>query len=514
MSSVKSVARSVKMPPAASVSGPKSAKTTAPAKAAIKPAESSHGAEEHLRLDQITISHNDRTEFDKKAIETLAVSIAERGLDNAITVREKHIDPVTGEKTYELIAGERRLRAVRSLQWPMVRVRIIEADDKSADLLRLEENLLREDLNQIERAAGLKRFIEKHGESQSAVGKRFGMTQAQVSNLLRLLTLTPFWQEAVKAGRVAHTIARDVLCPWHHRPHLLDYVAEQMSDDDETFERDVLQSLIHQGIRELTRSCRREQYYEFYTYSDKSCCFKLDDKNRHALDVEDSPAGEPRAWNVKAWAELNAPALKAYKERQKKDKASHGIPTKSKGKPGKDARVEQTCDQRKLASAVDRQLCEKLAAAISPKKHKASIIRVFAFLAASEDMVLATFGDKAYSVGSSGRIRILAEVSDGDLPAFFCDAVCRFLKDSSDWIDTDIIIALAAMLPIDLMHDWTPTDAVLEAYEDSQLIAFAHDFEIDHTQSRLNLILALTKPGVWQAGHVPTEVATLVKVGK
>ncbi|MFW1829791.1 hypothetical protein, partial [Acinetobacter sp. ULE_I092] len=66
-------------------------------------------------------------------------------------------------------------------------------------------------------------------------------------------------------------------------------MAEHSSDDDETFERDHLQSLIHMGIRSLTRSCRREQYYEFQTYNDTHCCFKLDDKNRHSLDVEDSP---------------------------------------------------------------------------------------------------------------------------------------------------------------------------------------------------------------------------------
>jgi hypothetical protein len=81
-------------------------------------------------------------------------------------------------------------------------------------------------------------------------------------------------------------------------------------------------------------------------------------------------------------------------------------------------------------------------------------------------------------------------------------------------LDADVINALAAMLPVDLMHDWTPTDAILEAYSDSQLVAFAHDCEIDHTQSRLNLIFALTKPGVWQAGHVPAEVTAMVKGGK
>jgi ParB family transcriptional regulator, chromosome partitioning protein len=177
----------------------------------VSPPSTPVGNDQEILIDSIRISHNDRTEFDAKAIATLATSISERGLDNPITVRCV-VDPVDGTKEYELIAGERRLRACKFiLKLKTIRARIIAADDKSADLLRLEENLLREDLNQIDRAAGLKRYIEKHGESQSAVGKRFGMTQAQVSNLLRLLQLPAVWQEMVKTGEIPHTVVRDVL---------------------------------------------------------------------------------------------------------------------------------------------------------------------------------------------------------------------------------------------------------------------------------------------------------------
>lgn len=460
-----------------------------------------------IAIARIVVQHNDRTEFDKKAIETLAMSMRERGLDNAITVRK------SGEG-FELIAGERRLRAARSLGWTVIRARIIEADDKSADLLRLEENLLREDLNQIERAAGIKRYIEKHSESQSAVGKRFGMTQAQVSNLLRLLQLPEFWQDQIKSGKVPHTIARDVLCPWHHRPQLLEFVAQHSDiDDEQSFQRDVLISLIHQGIRSLTRSCRREAYFEFQTYHDHHCCFKLDDKNRHVLDVEDSPQGEPRAWNVKAWEELNAPALKTYKERQKKDKASHGLPVKSKGKAAKTAKVEQTCDERKLLVALNDQLCNKLASVINVKKHKASIMRVLACITMLDDLTDFLAGTDSFKRGQLGRVQILGSLPDNDFPAFICNVVANYLRSECVYLDCDVLVALASMLPIDLMHDWTPSAAVLEAYSESQLVAFAHDCEIDHTLSRLNLIIALTAENVWQPGHVPMEVTEILKGG-
>ena len=100
---------------------------------------------------------------------------------------------------------------------------------------------------------------------------------------------------------------------------------------------------------------------------------------------------------------------------------------------------------------------------------------------------------------------------DADLPAWLCKVVAETLRENYIGLDCTTICGMAAMLPIDLMHDWTPTDAVLESYSDSQLVAFAHDCEIDHTQSRLNLIFALTKPGVWQAGHVPEEVTAIIK---
>ena len=121
-----------------------------------------------IPIESVQITHNDRTEFDQAAIDTLAVSIAERGLDNAITIRELPGTP----GVYELIAGERRLRACRQLKLANIRAKVIAADDRHADLLRLEENMLREDLNQIERASGLKRYMELHGESQTEVGKR------------------------------------------------------------------------------------------------------------------------------------------------------------------------------------------------------------------------------------------------------------------------------------------------------------------------------------------------------
>jgi len=455
-------------------------------------------------IEQISVTHNDRTEFDKAAIANLATSIAERGLDNAITVRK------SGDG-FELIAGERRMRACKSLGMLVVPARIIEADDKSADLLRLEENLLREDLNQIDRAAGIKRYIEKHGESQSVVGKRFGMTQAQVSNLLRLLLLPEVWQQKVRSGEIPHTMVRDVLCPWSHRPSLLEWVATEMAenyDTEDAIARHELDTLIYRGIQELTRSCRRQAYQDWQKYSAKDCCFKLDDQNRHALDVEVSKSGEERAWNIEAWENLNAPARKAYEDKQKKTKAATAVEKKS-GAKGKKAE-EAICDKQELKQALQEQLAQKLADAINPKKHAKPIVKLMVYLCLDQDLGDELYGQDRYGLHASRKqISMLAELTDATLAATFAAAVQEGLRSDFCSVTPEDLVSLAAILPVDLLHDWTPTAKVLAAYADAQLVAFAHDCEIDHTQSRLNLIIGLTKPGVWQAGHVPAEVALM-----
>jgi ParB/RepB/Spo0J family partition protein len=465
--------------------------------------------EQMISVTCVEVSHNDRTEFDDNSIETLARSIDERGLDNAITVRHKHLDVVSGEETFELIAGERRLRAVKSLKWPMIRARIIRADDKTADLLRLEENLLREDLSPIDRAAGIKRYIERHGESQAVVGKRFGMTQAQVSNLLRLLQLTPEWQGEVKAGRVPHTIVRDLLCPWSHRPQLLDYVFEQtrsMADDDE-IDRECLVYTIHEGVRTLSRTLRKTEYFVHAPVSPTQCYFKVDDKNRHILDVEEMPNAEPRAWNIEAWEKLNEPAIKSYKDKQKKERESAGSP---KGKKSKGSDKEETVDMFKLKRALSKQLRETLASVINAKKHKASIVRLFIYLAGQEDLSKALYGDEAYSTDEMKHVERIAGIDDAALPGLMCDVVKATLIDEYKYEHPAAVQMLASMLPFDLAHDWLPNAEVLQCFPDSQLIAFAHDCEINHEQPRAELIESLLKSGLWQKGHLPAEVSELL----
>ncbi|MDW8480103.1 MAG: ParB/RepB/Spo0J family partition protein [Xanthomonadales bacterium] len=124
-----------------------------------------------------------RRHFDEQALAELAESIRSQGLLQPIVVR-----PLGGD-AYEVLAGERRLRAARIAGLASVPCLVREADDRSALALALIENVQREDLNAIEQAEGLKRLVEEFGLSHEEAARAVGRSRAAVSNLIRLLDL-------------------------------------------------------------------------------------------------------------------------------------------------------------------------------------------------------------------------------------------------------------------------------------------------------------------------------------
>ena len=470
-------------------------------------------AEQEIPIESVFISHNDRTEFDSKAIETLATSIRERGLDNAITVR---IAPEGSPQRFELIAGERRLRAMKSLKAKVIRARILQADDKSADLLRLEENLLREDLSPIERAAGIKRFIERHGESQSAVGKRFGMTQAQVSNLVRLLALPQFWQDEIAAGRIGHTMVRDTLLKWIHRPQLLDHVRKSYEQSPAPYELADFQRWLEYAIRETTRPLKFYGYSDYQPFRPADCCFKFDPVKLKALDAEEFD-GQQRAFNVEAWEAINGPARAKLQERQKsamkERNAKAGKPAAGK----KSKQTADTCDDRKLREALAVLWLKSLAEKLNPKKHRQQIPRL-AFVVAMDpdanmDLMEGLFQKKCHEVKVLDIITNVSSGTDAEFAAWLCaglKAALPKLEWSFSRTPTDVL-NLANMVGLNLMDDFRPDPAVLAAYSQDQLVAFAHDNEVEWDQETGPLIDALVKS--WPPGYATQEVREIAKAG-
>ena len=148
-----------------------------------------------------------RRVFKESELEELAASIRENGLLQPLLVRPA--PSVTGR--YELIAGERRLRSVRSLGWAEVPVLVRDASDETLLVLALVENLQREALNPLEEAEGYAALSEQYGLSQSAIAKVVGKDRSTVANLLRLLKLPLSIRKFVEDGSLSMGHARALL---------------------------------------------------------------------------------------------------------------------------------------------------------------------------------------------------------------------------------------------------------------------------------------------------------------
>lgn len=146
-----------------------------------------------------------RHNFDPDALSELADSIAEHGVISPLTVRRL----ASGQ--YQIIAGERRWRAARQAGLDKVPCLIMEADDRSATVLALVENLQREDLDPIEEAAGYEALTRRYGFTQEQCAQRVGKSRPAVANSLRLLALPEEVRALVSAGKVSAGHARALL---------------------------------------------------------------------------------------------------------------------------------------------------------------------------------------------------------------------------------------------------------------------------------------------------------------
>lgn len=150
------------------------------------------------KMEEISVSlimpnpKQPRTAFDEDALEELADSIKTLGLIQPITVRKEN------DTRYIIISGERRWRASKLAGLETVPVFIREADDRTLHEMALVENIQRQDLNAMEIAISLNRLMEECGVTQDTVAARVGKKRSTVANYLRLLSLPPEVQAALK----------------------------------------------------------------------------------------------------------------------------------------------------------------------------------------------------------------------------------------------------------------------------------------------------------------------------
>ncbi len=146
-----------------------------------------------------------RKEFSEAELEELTSSIRENGLLQPLLVRPA----ATGR--YELVAGERRFRAIQRLGWQEAPVIVRKVDDEALLVLALVENLQREELNPLEEAEGYRTLVERFGLTQDEIAVAVGKDRSTVANLIRLLKLPPSIRRLVEAGELSMGHARALL---------------------------------------------------------------------------------------------------------------------------------------------------------------------------------------------------------------------------------------------------------------------------------------------------------------
>jgi ParB family chromosome partitioning protein len=173
---------------------------------ALEPVEGAHFAE--LPVRSITANpRQPRTHFDDDALEELAESIRIVGLLQPVVVRQTP----TGTHDYELIMGERRLRAAKQAGLDVIPAIVRDTGDN--DLLRdaLMENLHRQQLNPLEEAAAYQQLLQDFGATHEQLAGRIGRSRPHITNTLRLLNLPPTVQRRVAAGVLSAGHARALL---------------------------------------------------------------------------------------------------------------------------------------------------------------------------------------------------------------------------------------------------------------------------------------------------------------
>lgn len=152
-----------------------------------------------LQINVKTISPSpfqSRKQFNEDKLHDLADTIRQQGIIQPLLVREKAKD------SYELIAGERRLRAAKIAGLSEVPCIVQKIDDATAAMINVLENLHREDLNVIEEAEGIRQLIEQHSLKHSEIASTLGQSRSSITNKLRILSLSPYCLNALRANKI------------------------------------------------------------------------------------------------------------------------------------------------------------------------------------------------------------------------------------------------------------------------------------------------------------------------
>ncbi|MHB1178898.1 MAG: ParB/RepB/Spo0J family partition protein [Daejeonella sp.] len=172
----------------------------------ISDESTSLGSISFVKINQVEVNpFQPRTDFDPEALHELADSIKLQGLIQPITVRK------AGQNSYQLISGERRLRASKLAGLTEIPAYVRSANDQQMLEMALIENIQREDLNAIEVALSFQRMLDECNLKQEELGSRVSKNRSTVTNYLRLLKLPPAIQASIRDKEISMGHARALI---------------------------------------------------------------------------------------------------------------------------------------------------------------------------------------------------------------------------------------------------------------------------------------------------------------
>lgn len=170
------------------------------------PAVASGDGSREVAIDDIRVNpFQPRTTFAEDALDELAASIREKGVIQPVLVRPH------SEAGWELVAGERRLRASKKAGLATIPVVVRDVSDEESMEIALIENIQRKDLSPIERARAYRSLMEKFGHTQADLAKGLGVARASLANTLRLLSLPARVQDKIHDGKLSSGHAKALL---------------------------------------------------------------------------------------------------------------------------------------------------------------------------------------------------------------------------------------------------------------------------------------------------------------
>ncbi len=486
-----------------------------------------------------------RTDFPQMEIAELAASIELQGQLYPIIVRAKG-------KRYELLDGERRLRAVRHLGLPTIRAEIQEKTDTEARAIVLAAALHHKDLNPIEEARAFQQFIAAgDAAGPTELADRLGLSQGQVSNRLRLLKLPAGMQQRVISREMTATHAREIARYADH-PGLLAAIEKEIA-------RELKYNGELPGPKFFTEAFLDPAVYRNTQPMDGEAVdkasgrripvFKPSEREEQQLKIVEMTGGERRAANVNLWKKLQTAHARKFIQEHPANKASGKQP---KNKSNTKTKTETAAEKRRRAREQARLFQQRLSEwrihwqrfliartllddASKIDAHTAAragdllrlLVMIIARNAAAEFDIYRRFKD--YGVrpraGGGKLFAAIAALDDSKVGAFAAAVAGGFFYDAKEGprpqIDADTVEAVAGHLAVDLEAAWRRDQAgpLSEAFWNlhnlPQLAALGKELQVEITPSMKKAqavarFLSRQKAGAKTAGGalaMPKEIA-------